>query len=111
ERACRSVAGAAGVISRVAALGALVAAIVVVALILLDNGSSYTLRADFADAGGLVSGNLVLMGPATVGTVDSIDLTSNGQAEVTMSLDSDASPVPQGTVARIYENSLSGSAN
>src|SRR5437588_9076417 len=98
-------------ISRVAALGALAAAVFVVALILLQGGSSYTLRADFADAGGLVPGNLVLMGPATVGAVNSIDLTPNGQAEVKMSLDSDASPVPQGTIARIYENSLSGSAN
>src|SRR5437588_9100529 len=97
-------------ISRVAALGALAAAVFVVGLILLQGGSAYTLRADFADAGGLVPGNLVLMGPATVGTVNSIDLTPNGQAEVKMSLDSD-SPVPQGTIARIYENSLSGSAN
>jgi phospholipid/cholesterol/gamma-HCH transport system substrate-binding protein len=51
------------------------------------------------------------MGPATIGTVQSIGLTPNGQAEVTMSLDANASPVPQGTIARIYENSLSGSAN
>jgi phospholipid/cholesterol/gamma-HCH transport system substrate-binding protein len=84
---------------------------VVIALLLLQSGSSYTLRANFADAGGLVKGNLVMMGPATVGTVDSIGLTPNGQAQVTMSLDSDASPVPQGTIARVYENSLSGSAN
>ena len=98
-------------IARVAAFGALAAAVVVVALILLTTGSTYTLRADFQDAGGLVTGNLVLMGPATVGSVNSISLTPNGLAEVSMSLDSDASPVPQGTIARIYENSLSGSAN
>src|SRR5438552_2775180 len=98
-------------ISRIAALGAVVAAVVVVALILLGGGSSYTLRADFADAGGLVSGNQVLIGPATVGTVQSISLTPNSQAEVVMTLDSDAAPVRQGTVARIYENSLSGIAN
>jgi phospholipid/cholesterol/gamma-HCH transport system substrate-binding protein len=98
-------------IARVAAVGALVAAVVVVALLLLENATTYALRADFRDAGGLVSGNQVLMGPATVGTVQSIALTPDGLAEVTMSLDSDASPVPQGTIARIYENSLSGSAN
>ncbi len=94
-----------------AAIGALGIAIVVVALLLLTGGSSYTLRADFQDAGGLVSGNQVMMGPAVVGTVNSISLTSNGLAEVSMGLNSDASPVPQGTIARIYENSLSGSAN
>jgi phospholipid/cholesterol/gamma-HCH transport system substrate-binding protein len=97
--------------TRIAAVGALVLAVVVVALLLLSSGSSYIVRADFQDAGGLVSGNQVLMGPATVGTVQSIALTPNGLAEVTMSLGSDASPVPQGTIARIYENSLSGSAN
>jgi phospholipid/cholesterol/gamma-HCH transport system substrate-binding protein len=84
---------------------------VVVALLLLESGTQYKLRADFRDAGGLVPGNLVLIGPATVGRVDSVGLTADGKAEVTMTLDSDASPVPQGTIARVYQNSLSGSAN
>ena len=98
-------------VARVAALGALAVAVVLVALVLLGSGSTYTLRADFQDAGQLVTGNQVLMGPATVGTVQSIGLTPNGAAEVTMSLDSNAAPVPQGTIARVYENSLSGIAN
>jgi phospholipid/cholesterol/gamma-HCH transport system substrate-binding protein len=98
-------------VARVAALGALAVAVVLVALLLLGSGSTYTLRADFQDAGQLVTGNQVLMGPATVGTVQSIGLTPNGAAEVTMNLDSSASPVPQGTIARVYENSLSGIAN
>jgi phospholipid/cholesterol/gamma-HCH transport system substrate-binding protein len=84
---------------------------VVIALLLLESGSSYTLRADFQDAGGLVIGNQVMIGPAIVGTVKSVELTPNGQAEVKMSLDSDAAPIPQGTIARVYENSLSGNAN
>jgi phospholipid/cholesterol/gamma-HCH transport system substrate-binding protein len=50
------------------------------------------------------------MGPAKVGSIQSISLTSNGQAQVTMSIDSGASPLHEGTVARIYENSLSGIA-
>jgi phospholipid/cholesterol/gamma-HCH transport system substrate-binding protein len=97
--------------ARLAAVGSLVIAIVVVALLLFGGGSSYTLKADFADAGGLVGGNLVLIGPATVGTVQSLALTPEGEAEVTMSLNSDAAPIPQGTIARVFENSLSGSAN
>jgi ABC-type transporter Mla subunit MlaD len=44
-------------VGRVAAVGALVVAVVVVAVILLSGGSSYTLRANFVDAGGLVAGN------------------------------------------------------
>jgi phospholipid/cholesterol/gamma-HCH transport system substrate-binding protein len=84
---------------------------VLVVLVLFTGGSSYTLKAEFQDAGGLVPGNIVLVGPSEVGSVQSIGLTPDGQAEVTMSVDSDAAPLTQGTVARIYENSLSGSAN
>src|SRR6516165_9512763 len=98
-------------IARVAAVAALVTAIVAVVLVVLGGGTTYTLHADFLDAGGLVTGDEVLMGPARVGSVKSISLTGNGQAQVTMTVDSDAAPVHEGTVARIYENSLSGIAN
>ena len=72
-------------IARVAAVAALVAAIVVVVLVVLGGSTPYTLHADFQDAGGLVTGNDVLMGPAKVGTIQSISLTPNGQAQITMS--------------------------
>jgi phospholipid/cholesterol/gamma-HCH transport system substrate-binding protein len=98
-------------IARVAAVAALLTAIVVVALVVLGGSTTYTLHADFVDAGGLVTGDEVLMGPAKVGSVQSISLTGNGRAQVTMHIDSDAAPVREGTVARIYENSLSGIAN
>jgi len=98
-------------IARVAALGSLVAAIVLIALVFFSNGSTYTLKANFQDASGLVPGNLVLIGPATVGSVKSIGLTSDGQAQVTLGIDSKDAPLPEGTVARIYQNSLSGIAN
>lgn len=97
--------------ARIAAGGALLVAIVVLAVLLLTSGSSYTLRLQFQDSGGLVSGNLVMIGPATVGAVNSIGLTPDGLAEVQISLDSTASPLHEGTVARVFENSLSGSAN
>lgn len=92
-------------------MAALVAVVVVIAVLLLSSGASYTLRADFQDAGGLLPGNVVLLGPTTVGTVGAIRLTSAGAAEVTMSLDPGLAPLHQGTVARIYEDSLSGIAN
>jgi phospholipid/cholesterol/gamma-HCH transport system substrate-binding protein len=98
-------------IARVAAVAALLGAVVLVVLILFGGGSSYTLTADFQDAGGLVAGNLVMIGPAQVGAVQSIDLGPNGGAQVKFSVDSNAAPLHQGTVARIYENSLSGIAN
>jgi phospholipid/cholesterol/gamma-HCH transport system substrate-binding protein len=89
----------------------LVLAVVVLGVLVLTSGSSYTLKLEFQDAGGLVNGNLVMIGPAEVGTVNSITLTPNGLAEVGISLRSDASPMHEGTVARVFENSLSGSAN
>jgi phospholipid/cholesterol/gamma-HCH transport system substrate-binding protein len=98
-------------ITRLAAIGALALALVVVAVIVLEGGGSYTLQADFQDASGLVSGDEVLIGPAQAGTVSSIGLTPDGHAQVTMSLDNDVAPLHQGTVARIYEDSLSGIAD
>jgi phospholipid/cholesterol/gamma-HCH transport system substrate-binding protein len=98
-------------IARVAAVAALTGAVVVVALILLGGGSSYTLTGEFQDSGGLVAGNLVMIGPAQVGSVQSIGLTPNGLAAVKLRVESSVAPLHQGTVARIYENSLSGIAN
>src|ERR1700745_3080272 len=97
-------------IARVAAIAALVGAVVLVVLILFGGGPSYTLTAEFQDAGGLVPGNLVLVGPAHVGSVNSIGLGPNGEAQVKFSVQSGAAPLHEGTVARIYENSLSGIA-
>jgi phospholipid/cholesterol/gamma-HCH transport system substrate-binding protein len=99
------------VVGRFAAVGALIVAVVVVAVILLSGGSSYTVRANFQDAGQLVAGNQVMIGPAIVGTVNSVTLTPDSLAQISMSLDSSASPIPEGTIARVYENSLSGIAN
>lgn len=98
-------------IARILAMGALGVAVIVLAVLLFTGGSSYTLRLDFQDASGLVNGNQVMIGPAVVGTVGGSTLTNNGQAEVTISLDSQYAPLHEGTVARIYENSLSGNAN
>jgi phospholipid/cholesterol/gamma-HCH transport system substrate-binding protein len=85
--------------------------VVLVGLVLFGSGSGYTLNARFQDAGGLVTGDDVLIGPARVGSVKSIGLTPDGQAQVSMGLDASVGALPDGTVARIYENSLSGIAN
>lgn len=81
------------------------------ALIVTNSSSPYTLHARFQDAGGLVAGNQIFIGPTPVGTVSSLTLSPDGGAEVTMQIDSADSPIRQGTVARIYQNSLSGVAN
>ena len=90
---------------------ALAAAIVVVALVVLAGNSSYTLNVDFQNASGLVTGDNVLIGPGVVGTVSSIGLTETGAARVKLTLKGGVGPLHQGTVARIYEDSLSGIAN
>jgi phospholipid/cholesterol/gamma-HCH transport system substrate-binding protein len=92
-------------------LAALLAALVLVVLVLFGGGSSYTVNARFQDVGGLVTGDDVLLGPAKVGSVSSIGLSANGGAAVQLGLDAGVAPLHQGTVARIYENSLSGIAN
>jgi phospholipid/cholesterol/gamma-HCH transport system substrate-binding protein len=104
-------AGESTMFARIAAIVALAGAVLLVFLVLFNSGSSYTLRANFLDTNGLVQGNDVLIGPARVGTVKSISLTPNGQAQVVLGLGSTVASLPQGTVARIYENSLSGIAN
>ena len=98
-------------IARIAAPAALVVAIVAVAVLVLSGGSSYSLKLDFQEAGGLVSGDQVMIGPAIVGSVNGVGLTPNGQAQVEVGLSSSAAPMHQGTIARVYENSLSGIAN
>ncbi|HEY2316954.1 MAG TPA: MlaD family protein [Solirubrobacteraceae bacterium] len=97
--------------ARAAAIGALGVALVVVAILILGGGNGYTLNADFQNASGLVTGDNVLIGPAAVGTINSISLARNGQARVQMSLRGGVGPMHQGTVARIFEDSLSGIAS
>ena len=81
-----------------------------VAFIVLTNQSSYTLHIPFQDASGLVPGNDVLIGPAHAGTVQSVGLTANGQADVVISLSGGAAPVHEGTVARIEDSGLAALA-
>jgi phospholipid/cholesterol/gamma-HCH transport system substrate-binding protein len=100
-----------GASARALALGALLLAIVVIGYILLSSGSSYRVRLLFSDASGLVSGDQVMIGPSSVGSVSSITLTPTGQAAVAVSLDGSAAPLYQGTVARIEENGLAGIAS
>ena len=96
--------------ARRGAAGALLAAVIVVAILVFGSSSPYTIRAQFQNASGLVTGNNVLIGTASVGTVAAIGLTRDGLAEVTMHLHG-VGKLHQGTVARIYEDSLSGIAS
>ena len=72
--------------ARGAALGALVLAVAVVAVLLLrgDGGSTYKLR--FQNAGQLVKDDDVQVGGRRIGSVRKIELTDDNQAEITISV-------------------------
>ncbi len=99
-------------IVRAAALAAVVVVAVVVAVLLLRSpGDDYKVKARFQNAAQVVKGNLVQTGGAPIGTVENIDLTPNGEADVTMKLKGDYAPLRRGTLATIRQASLSGVAN
>jgi phospholipid/cholesterol/gamma-HCH transport system substrate-binding protein len=101
-------------IGRVAAVGAVIAAIVLVGLILFGGGpvgGGYKVKARFLNAGQLVKGNPVQVGGVAVGSVKGIEITPDGHAEIEMSIDGDHSPLRRGTRAEIRQFSQSGLAN
>jgi phospholipid/cholesterol/gamma-HCH transport system substrate-binding protein len=100
------------VIGRAAAIAAVAVALVAVIVIVMSSGSSYKVRAIFTNASQLVSGDLVQVAGNPVGTVSDISLTPNGQAQVTMTINTKTfDPLRQGTQAAVRETSLSGIAN
>ena len=99
-------------IGRIAALGAVIGVIVLVAVVLFGGGSGgYTVTAQFINASQLVKGNLVQIAGTQVGTVENIELTPDGQADVTFSVSEDYAPLREGTTATVRQFSLSGIAN
>jgi phospholipid/cholesterol/gamma-HCH transport system substrate-binding protein len=100
------------VIGRAAAIAAVILAIVAVAVIVLQGGTSYQVKAIFQNASQIVTGNLVQVAGNPIGTVSSISLTPNGQAELTLDINkANYDPLRQGTLATVRQASLSGIAN
>jgi phospholipid/cholesterol/gamma-HCH transport system substrate-binding protein len=96
-------------IARFAALGALIAAIVLVLVLLFSGGGEKnTYKLLFETGGQLVEGNEVRVGGVPVGSVEKIDLTEDNQALVTITTEE---PLTEGTEAIIRLTSLSGVAN
>src|SRR4051794_23951069 len=99
-------------IGRVAAIAAVVAAAILVGFIIFGGaGSGYTVKAYFENGNQLVKGNQVELNGTPIGSVKSLDITPNGQAVVTIGVQSKYTPLPQGTHATIRQASQSGIAN
>ncbi len=100
------------VIGRAAAVAAVAIAIIAVAIIVFSGGSSYQVKAIFQDASQIVTGDQVMVAGNPIGSVTNVALTPNGQAELTLSIDSsNYHPLRQGTIATVRLTSLSGIAN
>ena len=81
-------------------------------MVLFGGGSGgYEVTARFQNAGQLVKGNPVQAGGVAVGSVTRIEVTPDGQADVTIRVEDEDAPLPRGTRAAIRQLSLSGIAN
>ncbi len=78
---------------------------------LVTRPSQYHYRLDFQDAGQLVTGDLVRIGGTPVGSVESISLTPQGQAQIGIALDSSWGPLHRGTTAVIRSPGLTSVAS
>lgn len=92
------------------ALIALAAAIVALVVTLLGGGGR-EYRIMFDSAGQLVPGDIVRIGGARAGEVTSVDLSSDNQAEVRVTMDADRPPLHEGTTAAIRWQGLVGVAS
>jgi phospholipid/cholesterol/gamma-HCH transport system substrate-binding protein len=98
--------------TRVAALGAIAIAVALVLVLLATGGSSYTLYAQFQDAGQLVAGDLVTVAGHPVGSIGTPKLASDGLAVIPLQIsDSSVAPLRVGTIATIGQLSLTGVSN
>ena len=89
-----------GGIARWVAAGAVaVAAFGVLLVLLTGGGDSYQVKAEFQSAGQIVKGNVVQSAGRKVGTVESVELTDDGQAELLLDLDETVAPLREGTTA------------
>jgi phospholipid/cholesterol/gamma-HCH transport system substrate-binding protein len=95
-------------VARLAAVGALLVAVAIVLLLLFGGDGGHRYRLLFETGGQIVEGNEVRIGGIPVGGVETVDLTDDNQAEVTIKTEQ---ALHEGTSAVIRTTSLSGIAN
>jgi phospholipid/cholesterol/gamma-HCH transport system substrate-binding protein len=104
-------AGGASPVVRGVVAGLIVLAAVAVAVALFMTDGGYRVTADFTNAGQLVKGSEVRVAGSSVGTVEDIEVSPEGTAEVTFTVEGDYAPLRRGTRAIVKPTSLSGIAN
>ncbi|HEX8206449.1 MAG TPA: MlaD family protein [Solirubrobacteraceae bacterium] len=93
-------------------MAALLLATAVAAWLFVLKDDDYKVRVHFQAATNVVKGNLVQVAGRRVGTIEDIELTEDGQAELTLKIEDDEiTPLRTGTRATLRIASLSGSAN
>jgi phospholipid/cholesterol/gamma-HCH transport system substrate-binding protein len=97
--------------SRVAVIGLLVAAALLIAFVVLGGNGSHEYKLSFQNAGQIVNGDDVKIGGRPVGKVKKMELTDNNAAEITVKVNEPYAPLHSGTTALVRATSLSGVAN
>jgi phospholipid/cholesterol/gamma-HCH transport system substrate-binding protein len=98
-------------VGRIAAVAAVVAAAVLVGFLIFGGGGGYTVKAYFLNGNQLVKGNQVELDGTPIGSVKDLGITPDGQAVVTLGINSEYAPLHKGVKATIRQASQSGIAN
>ena len=94
---------------RIVAILAIVA-VAVLLVMFVGGDDEYEITAEFQNASQLVPGNQVMVGGLAAGSVKTIGLGEDGEAEVTITVSEDFAPLPKGTTATVRQGSLSSVA-
>ena len=98
-------------IARGAAIGALVVAVIAVAVLMFGSGGGTEYTVHLQSANQLVQGNEVKVGGLAVGKIEEISLAQDNQAEIKISVNEDFAPLHEGTTAVVRVTSLPSVAN
>ena len=96
---------------RLLAAGAIAFAVIALLAIWITRDDTHEYKLVFENAGQMVKGDIVRIGGTAVGEVNAIELTDDGRAELTVSVDEEFAPLHSGTTATIRWQGLVGTAN
>ena len=99
------------VVGRLLTLGAIALAVVLVAMLLLGSGGTYSVHVTLDNASQLVTGDQVKVGGVPIGSVDDLALAPDGRARLTLSIDDDSlTPLHRGSRVEVRSVGLASIA-